>query len=210
MSRRSYRQNCALAHAADIIGERWTLLILRDLLIGPRRYGELASSLAGMGSNLLAARLKQLEADGIVERADGPEGQRLYRLSDLGRALEPAVLALVRWGFSMSARNRADYSHQDRWDVLALRAAFRPDRAPADPVTVGFTGGNPPVWVTVDGGSLYWDFEDQPADVLVDGSLADLNSARGQGEEGLRRMLIEGSVDTLAGFARAFDTGGGP
>ena len=83
MPKRSYQQNCALAYALDLLGERWTLLIVRELLIGPRRYGELLDNLTGIGTNLLADRLRELQAQGLIEK----HGQR-YELSEPGRLIE--------------------------------------------------------------------------------------------------------------------------
>ncbi|MFQ6006768.1 MAG: winged helix-turn-helix transcriptional regulator, partial [Woeseia sp.] len=82
MAKRSYRQNCSLARAADIIGERWTLLLLRDLLVGPRRFGELSRSQKGMGSNLLATRLRELEAASILQRQEADKGSPYYALTE--------------------------------------------------------------------------------------------------------------------------------
>ena len=97
MAKRSYRQNCALAQASDVLGERWTLLLVRDLLVGPRRFGALSKSLKGMGSNLLAARLKELEAAGIIERRATDAGGHLYALTERGQALEPNCGRYIRW-----------------------------------------------------------------------------------------------------------------
>ncbi len=138
MSRRSYRQNCALARASDVVGERWTMLLLRDLLISPRRFNELQQSLRGIGANLLAARLKDLEAAGIVERRAGEGGTRVYALTAAGIALEPAVLALIRWGLSYGPENREGDHHRKDWDLLALKAMFRPERALDLAVTAQF------------------------------------------------------------------------
>ena len=126
MAKRSYRQNCALALTSDLIGERWSLLLIRDLLIAPKRYNELALSLQGMGTNLLASRLKDLEAAGIVEKAERQAGGHVYALTDAGRALEPAVLALVRWGLTYLPDRIEGFHHQDDWDLVALKAAFQP------------------------------------------------------------------------------------
>ena len=114
MSKRSYKQNCALARANDVIGERWTLLLVRDLLISPRRFNQLHASQKGMGTNLLASRLKDLEMANVVERRAGEGGARLYALTERGRALEPAVLALIRWGLTHGPENRpGDHHHDD-------------------------------------------------------------------------------------------------
>src|SRR5438270_8716701 len=98
--KRSYDQYCAVARGLDVIGDRWTLLLVRDLLLGPKRYKDLLEGLPGIGTNLLAARLKELEAAGIVRRGvlPPPAGSSVYELTDKGQALEPAILALGRWG----------------------------------------------------------------------------------------------------------------
>jgi DNA-binding HxlR family transcriptional regulator len=122
MTKRSYRQNCALALAADLVGERWSLLLIRDLLVGPKRYKDLNQSLQGMGTNLLASRLKELEEAGIIERQERGGGAHVYALTDSGRALEPAILALVRWGLTFLPDRIEGFYHQDDWDLVALKA----------------------------------------------------------------------------------------
>src|SRR3954471_23576444 len=100
MDRRSYNQFCGLARALDIVGERWTLLVVRNLLLGPLRYSELLRGLPGITTNLLAKRLREMEQEGLLERvrASGAGG-RLRRLSAVGAAREPAVHALGSWGW---------------------------------------------------------------------------------------------------------------
>ncbi|MEE2693023.1 MAG: helix-turn-helix domain-containing protein [Pseudomonadota bacterium] len=94
---RTYNQDCVLAYALDLLGERWTLLIVRELFLGPRRFGDLHASLPGIGTNLLSKRLKELEeADLIVSPAAG-ETRGQYRLSDAGEELRPTVRALMFW-----------------------------------------------------------------------------------------------------------------
>jgi len=94
---RCYHQFCGLARALDRVGERWTLLIVRDLLLGPRRYGQLLESLQGLTTNLLAKRLKDLQRWGLIERQGSGSATR-YRLTPDGAALEPAIMELARWG----------------------------------------------------------------------------------------------------------------
>jgi DNA-binding HxlR family transcriptional regulator len=98
--KRRYRERSGLAAALDIVGERWTLLIVRELLRAPRRYGELLEALPGIGTNLLANRLRDLETAGVVARvlAPSPQSAVVYALTDRGRALRPAVDALQAWG----------------------------------------------------------------------------------------------------------------
>jgi DNA-binding HxlR family transcriptional regulator len=98
--RRRYRDRSGLAAALDVVGERWTLLLVRELLAAPRRYGQLLEALPGIGTNLLANRLRDLEAAGVVARVLAPARQSavVYELTERGRALRPAVDALQAWG----------------------------------------------------------------------------------------------------------------
>lgn len=121
--KRSYGQNCALATALDKIGERWTLLIARELLIGPRRYGDLLSNLQGIGTNLLADRLKHMQAQGLIEKT----GQQ-YRLTALGHRLGPVIWQLVRFGLAFGVPEEPGYLSRPEWDSVALRALYMPER----------------------------------------------------------------------------------
>jgi DNA-binding HxlR family transcriptional regulator len=121
---RQYNQFCALARALDVVGERWTLLIVRELLLGPRRFTELVRALPGIGRNLLAARMRELEGAGLVERrAPG------YHLTERGRALEETLFALTRWETEEMRPPAAADQRQGGWYILAMRAAFRADAA---------------------------------------------------------------------------------
>lgn len=130
MSKRCYRQYCSLARALDLVGERWTLLIIRELLSGPRRYQELLNNLPGIGTNLLAARLRELGGVGIVRKVllSAPR-IRAYELTEMGRALEPAVVELARWGLTVLGEPRPDDHWSAQWNPLALTARFRADKA---------------------------------------------------------------------------------
>jgi DNA-binding HxlR family transcriptional regulator len=98
--KRRYRERSGLTAALDVVGERWTLLIVRELIHAPRRYGELLEALSGIGTNLLVNRLRDLEAAGVVGRvlAPSPQSAVVYELTDRGRALQPTVDALQAWG----------------------------------------------------------------------------------------------------------------
>jgi len=98
--KRTYQQHCGLARALDVVGERWTLLIVRELLLGPRRYGDLLDTLEGITTNLLAKRLKEMTETGLLEKrhAEPPVAGELYTLTEAGAALEPAIMELGRWG----------------------------------------------------------------------------------------------------------------
>ena len=131
MARRSYRQTCYAALALDRVGERWTLLLVRELLTGPRRFKDLQEALPGMGPNLLSARLQQLGADGLAERIQlpAPAGAAAWALTERGRELEPVLLGLVRFGRSLGLRRRRSHHSRAGWDVLAARALFEPEAA---------------------------------------------------------------------------------
>lgn len=122
MTRRSYLQFCGLARALDVVGERWTLLLVRELLLGERRYSDLLASLPGLTTNLLAARLKDLTRLGLVTtNTDGA-----YALTDEGAALEPAIMELARWGGRYlkdgpRKKDRIDLS----WALLSLKRRYR-------------------------------------------------------------------------------------
>lgn len=127
--RRSYGQYCAVARGLDVIGDRWTLLIVRDLLLGPKRYKDLLTGQPGIGTNLLATRLREMTAAGIIERTElpPPAGSSVYQLTDAGRALEPAVTAIGRFGARFLGEPRSDDVMLPRSYFVAIRSAFRPD-----------------------------------------------------------------------------------
>lgn len=116
---RSYQQFCAVARALDVLGERWTLLLVRDLMLGPRRYGELLDSLP-MGTNLLAARLRDLTAAGIC----ASDGGR-YALTPRGEELRDVVLALARWEMTAMGPPAGDDRLRGDWYAVAMLAAYR-------------------------------------------------------------------------------------
>jgi DNA-binding HxlR family transcriptional regulator len=95
-----YDQYCPVAHALDIVGDRWALLVVRELMVGPKRYTDLADGLPGIGTNILAARLRDLEAAGVVTKKTlpPPAASRVYDLTDYGRALKPVMRELALWG----------------------------------------------------------------------------------------------------------------
>ena len=197
MAKRSYRQNCALARAADVIGERWTLLLIRDLLVGPRRFRDLARSLKGIGTNLLTSRLKELEAAGLIERRD----QQGYALTSSGAALEPAVLALVRWGLVYGPQNQPGDYHEDEWDLVALKALFQPQRAGDLELSVQFDSNELQGWMKINSGSVSIGagrFDDP--NLVVGATIAELFT----GEVAAESLLVSGDPRDLQLFVRAF------
>lgn len=121
-----------MARGLDVIGDRWTLLLVRDLLLGPKRYKDLLAGLPGIGTNLLADRLRELEEVGVIERTvlPPPAGSSVYQLTETGQALEPALHAIGRWGSRfLGAPRKADVM-VPRSYFVAMRATFQPDSAP--------------------------------------------------------------------------------
>jgi DNA-binding HxlR family transcriptional regulator len=118
---RTYGQFCALARGLDVIGDRWSLLIVRELLLRERRFGELRRGLPGVASNLLAERLRELEAEDVVTTVTDGEITR-YRLTDRGLALAPVLRELIRWGAPAMFTGPGDDLQQGHWMVLALDA----------------------------------------------------------------------------------------
>jgi DNA-binding HxlR family transcriptional regulator/putative sterol carrier protein len=131
VSRRTYDQFCGLARAMDILGERWSLLIVRELLIGPKRFSDLMDGLPGIGPNALSARLKSLESDGLVgkRKLPPPAGSTVYELTELGRGLEPVVHDLIRWGVNLLDAPGPRTSFRPGWIVTTIRALLDPSLA---------------------------------------------------------------------------------
>jgi DNA-binding HxlR family transcriptional regulator len=133
MSGTRYTQFCALARAAEIIGERWTLLIVRELLLGPARFGDLAARLNGVSPALLTGRLNALVESGVVQRATLPPpfNAQVYELTEIGRAIQPAIRELIRWGGRFLFPIREDDTFEPDWVLLALDAIARRTPTPA-------------------------------------------------------------------------------
>jgi DNA-binding HxlR family transcriptional regulator len=150
--RKSYRQFCGLARTLDHVGDRWTLLIVRELLLGSASFGELLQRLPGIATNLLSRRLRDLEADGLVVRSSHAQRSKAvsYALSERGRTLEPAVVALIRCGSIWMSSGPGDDHVDARWAPLALRALLADPRlaAPRGALLVDVDGQQ--VVITID------------------------------------------------------------
>jgi DNA-binding HxlR family transcriptional regulator len=117
---RSYGQYCALAKALDLVGDRWTLLIVRELLVRPSRYSELQDGLTGIATNLLVERLRQLEGAGVI----GRDGEGRYELTEWGRKLAEPVHELVRWAAPLMLAGQGTDAFRARWLQLPLELMF--------------------------------------------------------------------------------------
>lgn len=209
MAARDYGQYCALTRALELVGERWALLIVRDLLVGPRRYGELAAGLPRIPSNILAARLKELQAVGVIRRA--PRSRIIiYELTPYGRELEPVILALGAWGFKAMAEPREEQVITPDAMTMTLRAAFRPHVAERLPETayaaqIGAAG----LLIRVDGAALAIAPGDGPADLRfhADAGIHRLLSGELPPERAIATGVVDvvdGSADLLGRFADTF------
>jgi DNA-binding HxlR family transcriptional regulator len=127
-----YDQYCPVAHALGLVGERWSLLIVRELLLGPKRYTDLASSLPGIGTNILAARLKELEGCGLVtkHRLDPPAASMVYELTPYGLELKQVMRSLALWGLRSIGPPADEDDFAPGWLYGALDTVFAPS-APA-------------------------------------------------------------------------------
>ena len=178
MARRSYDQYCGLARALDVLGERWTLLIVRNLLLGPQRYSELLRGLPGITTNLLAKRLQEMEAEGLIERGDGVSDAAAYRLTPVGRDLEPAIHALGRWGWRRMGKPSSRDRRSIEWLLVSLRRRYR--------------GG-----VTL---SVELEADGEPYHLVLRGSSAEIGRGRAPGAEmrlrgkgvEIARLFLEG------------------
>ncbi len=134
MPTRSYGQHCALAKSLDLVGDRWTLLIVRELLDGPQRYVDLLAGLAPIATDMLAGRLRELEDHGLVRRRDLPKpaSGRVYELTDDGRALEDVINAFARWGRHLIETRTPGAVVRPEWLARAVRAYVHPDRTGPD------------------------------------------------------------------------------
>jgi DNA-binding HxlR family transcriptional regulator len=153
---RSYAQLCGIATAFDVIGDRWAPLVVRDLLLGPLRFGDLAEGLPGIGTNTLTARLKHLEVAGIVHRRllSLPERGTVYELTPYGRELEPILLALGRWGTKSMGRLPSEVASRSRWLVAAMLAFHDESQRSTRPTTWELRLTDGPFTVRAEGTNL--------------------------------------------------------
>lgn len=123
-----YDQYCAIAHALELVGERWSLLIVRELLTGPKRYTDLSGNLPRIGTNVLAARLKELEAGGILtkRRLPPPTPAQVYELTPYGESLRPVMRELALWGIRSLGAPKDDDEFAPGWLQGALDTVFAP------------------------------------------------------------------------------------
>jgi DNA-binding HxlR family transcriptional regulator len=153
---RSYDQFCGVARALDLVGERWALLVVRDLILGPKRFTDLKQGLPGIGTNVLAARLKELESAGVVQRRTlpPPAASTVYELTSYGRELEHALLAFGRWGARSMGERAPQQALRSEWLAVALKAFFQPEAAAEVRATIELRFDDAVFRAHIDNGSL--------------------------------------------------------
>lgn len=155
---RSYDEYCSLAKSLDVIGDRWTLLIVRELTLrGACRYTDLRNGLPGIATNLLADRLRELEHAGVIAREDAPPpiATTLFRLTPRGDQLRPVLEDLVRWGVPLMAEQNPSDAVRSHWLAWALEMMLT-DRQPDGPsVTVALQTGDEPIVIETGNGTIH-------------------------------------------------------
>jgi DNA-binding HxlR family transcriptional regulator/putative sterol carrier protein len=155
--RRTYDQECGLAYALDVVGERWTLLIVRELLPRSKRYNELLDALPGIGTNLLADRLSFLTDAGLIQQTDPGRRTAGYELTELGRSLHEPILGLARFGLKVGASQpeRPGSAIRSSWAALAIEAMASQERVPDRDVSYQFDVGGEVFHLEVVGGRVH-------------------------------------------------------
>jgi DNA-binding HxlR family transcriptional regulator len=155
---RSYDEYCAIAKSLDVVGDRWTLLIVRELALrGACRYTDLRNGLPGIASNLLAERLRELEQAGVVAREDAPPpiATTLFRLTPRGDQLRPVLDDLFRWGLPLMTEQKPDDAVRSHWLAGALEAMLNDHQPDAPPLTILLQTGDQPIVVEARDGTIH-------------------------------------------------------
>jgi len=205
---KAYHQYCPVAHALDQVGDRWELLIVRELMLGQRRYTDLAEALPGIGSNILASRLRALETTGVVRKTKLPPpwAVTVYELTQRGRELDAVLRALATWGASTLGPPEAG----DCWSMYAVHARFRPEDAVDGTYEIRFVDGET-ISLQVSGGELTaMKLPAEEPDLVVEAPPEELHkvisgalSADAAVSEG-RVRLLEGTAGELEHLAAMF------
>ena len=153
---RSYRQHCGVARALDLVGERWALLVVRELVLGPKRFTDLQRGLPGIATNVLSQRLRQLERDGVVARRvlPPPAASTVYELTGYGRELVPIMLEFGRWGARTMGERGPGQALRSEWLAVAFQAFYQPQAAEGVSATIGFAFDDGAFTVDFDDGRL--------------------------------------------------------
>jgi DNA-binding HxlR family transcriptional regulator/putative sterol carrier protein len=209
-----YPQFCALARAAEVLGERWNLLIVRELLLGPKRFSDLRERLDGISPSVLTARLGRARRVGLVRRAvlPPPAASAIYELTEQGEALRPAIYELIRWGGPLLFPARKRDRVEPDWMRLALSALARRGAVPARSILLDIREGARRAVVQVSGGPHGTTVTDEqgPAEVtvttdvrtlfaIIGGALGPVAAAKAG------RIAVQGNLTALADLVQLFD-----
>ena len=208
---RSYGQYCALAKTLDLIGERWTLLLIRELAFGPKRYSDVLAGVPGMNTTLLAQRLRDLEADGIVAKRTlpPPAASTVYELTDTGVELAWALLPIIHWGARHALGPRSDEEFfRVEWPLLVLSASVNPQRVKGVNAVYEFRVDDSVGHVVVHNGRIRVASGAAEAPDVVLTADVETFVAVGTGKLGAPeavasgRMTVDGEADAIATFDR--------
>lgn len=203
---RRYDDACGTAHGLELIGERWALLVVRELMLGPKRFGDLRADLPGLSANVLTQRLEALEAAGVVRRRKlpPPASVQVYDLTDWGREAEPIISALGRWA-ARSPGHDPTLPLSAVSMMLSFRTMFDPHKAGTAAMTLGFRFGSEQFVVRIKGGELTAAREDDvQAEVQIDGT-PEAVAAIVYGGAGLETVSISGDAGVFERFATFFE-----
>lgn len=211
---RTYGQFCALARALDVVGDRWTLLIVRELLIRPCRYTDLRDGLPGIATNLLAERLRELEAADVVQREEPepPVATAVYRLTERGEQLRPVVHQLLQWGAPLMVEGAGADEFRSRWLGVAMEALLNRPGAATPDVVVQLDTGDEQLVIEASGGRVRGRTDTAPEpDAVVHGPPdAVLGVVMGFLEPGRQRgrgVTIDGDPDALVRLREGLSLG---
>ncbi len=206
-NRRLYGELCPIALALDVVGERWALLVLRELFAGPKRFTDLAEGLPGIGTSVLSERLRQLESHGVVSRRRlGPPARaQVYVLTARGAALKPVLAGLVTWGSVYLVGKDADLATRGRWLLQAM--ATTAGTSPRGIVTTNFVldGEESSLVVTKEGVEAR-DGLDTGAELTIRGTARDLHriaTSATKRKAHSKRFIVDGdprSADRLLDY----------
>jgi DNA-binding HxlR family transcriptional regulator len=207
-----FEQYCPIAHALSLVGERWALLVVRELMKGPRRYTDLAAGLPGIGTNILATRLRDLEQAKVIRRRKlpPPAASTVYELTEYGVELDEAMHALARWGARTLGLPGPDDELAPDWGVNAFEALFYPERARGLTQTTVVRVDEHVFTVRLEGGELHVEVgADDAPDLDAAMDMATL-FALASGDLDARDAVADGAVslqgdpEALAGFFTVF------
>jgi DNA-binding HxlR family transcriptional regulator len=209
---RTYREYCAVARSLDLLGQRWTLLIVRDLLLGPQRYTDLHAGLPGIATDMLTARLRTLEAEGLVRRRElpPPAPATVYELTDAGRRLGPLIRALGEVGLTLLDAPAPGEPINAGPVVMSLNLTFRPDEIPDRTETYGLDIDGRAFTVAVDRGTVNTErgAPDSPVATFTTGARTLVGLLRGETTTAAAvangAIEVEGDAAALERFAAAF------